>query len=162
MTALQRHSTLSLRLVALLLASACGDSSASIEAEISVIDQCLGRAEALVTPDDDAGVTSEVPSAIIDVQEGELHIEVVASFRCGQEVCARVTEEGATLRCTVEPCNLHPTEIPRCPSCAQRLAIIVPVAPGDHRVEVYHRQDARSSMPEAVLVASEQVTVESR
>lgn len=149
----------SIALIGLLSATACVGADArgnGVKAEVSVVDQCLSADEDATL--EDGGTDGGVPSALITAGDSEVHVEVVASFRCGQEVCARIVETGATIRCTVEPCDLD-GDISRC-NCVQRLSVIIPSSSGERTVEVYRRGDNQSGRSEPELIASERVAVE--
>jgi hypothetical protein len=80
------------------------------------------------------------------------------SFRCQQTACAYVTDDGATTRVLVQPCDLHPTSVPKC-GCQYDVTFTLPARAARTAVEVYRRDDyyGATTAPEPTLVATRPV-----
>ena len=77
------------------------------------------------------------------------------SFRCQQALCAYVVDSGATTRVLVQPCNLHPTTVPKC-GCRYDVTFALPARADRTSVEVYRRDDfyGATTPPVPQLVAT--------
>ena len=64
-----------------------------------------------------------------------------AHFRCGdQKVCGFVFESDVATRVLVQPCDMHPTTVPRC-SCHYEVSFDLPARAGRTTIELYRRLD---------------------
>jgi hypothetical protein len=64
-----------------------------------------------------------------------------AQFRCGdQELCGFALDRGAVTQVLVQPCNLHPMNVPRC-DCLYEVTFTLPARPVREMVELYSRRD---------------------
>lgn len=79
-------------------------------------------------------------------------------LRCEQQACAYVADSGATTRVLVQPCDLHPTSVPKC-DCAYDVTFTLPAQADRTAVAVYERDDfyGASTPPQPALVASKPV-----
>lgn len=81
-----------------------------------------------------------------------------ASFRCQQSVCAYVADSGATTRVLVQPCDLHPTSVPKC-ACLFDVTFTLSARADRTAVEIYKRSDfyGATAPPVATLIATKPV-----
>lgn len=64
-----------------------------------------------------------------------------AQFRCNdQKVCGYVFESDVATRVLVQPCDMHPAEVPRC-SCHYEVTFTLPPRAGRTTLELYRRLD---------------------
>jgi hypothetical protein len=82
-----------------------------------------------------------------------------AQFRCGnQQVCGFTLEAGPATRLLVQPCDLHPSTVPRC-DCLYEVSFTLPDRSGRTSVELFSRRDLygqQGAVP-ATLVDTESV-----
>jgi hypothetical protein len=82
-----------------------------------------------------------------------------ATFRCNdQKVCGFVTESDVATRVLVQPCEMHPTVVPRC-TCHYEVSFVLPARAGRTTLELYRRSDlygAQTAVP-AALIDTERV-----
>jgi hypothetical protein len=134
------------------LAASCGGgSSDALPAEWSGAHALTIQQSACRGDGSFATATFDV-TATGGVIEGALN---GASFRCQQSACAYVVDSGATTRVLVEPCDLHPTNVPRC-ACLFDLTFALPARADRTAVEVYQRSDfyGATTPPVATLLAT--------
>ena len=83
-----------------------------------------------------------------------------AEFRCSQQVCAYVLDTSATTRVLIQPCDLHPTSVPKC-DCLYDVTFTLPARADRTAVELYRRVDfyGATSPPTPALVATHAVGV---
>lgn len=64
-----------------------------------------------------------------------------AQFRCGpQKVCAYVVESNGAARVLMQPCDMHPSSVPKC-TCLYDVSFALPGQEGRATVELYQRPD---------------------
>ena len=81
-----------------------------------------------------------------------------ANFRCQQQVCAYLLDSGATTRALVQPCELHPSSVPKC-DCHYDVTFTLLARADRTTVEIYRRDDfyGATTPPEPILVATNPV-----
>ena len=79
-----------------------------------------------------------------------------AQFRCQQRVCAYRLDGVGQVRVLVQPCEMDPTEVPRC-DCLYRVGFDLTGVETGNSVELHRRWDryGATSEPAPVLVDSE-------
>lgn len=102
-----------------------------------------------------------VVTATFDVTETAGAVEGTlkdVSFRCQQTLCAYAIDSGATTRVLVQPCDLHPTNVPKC-GCTVDVTFALPARVDRIAVEVYQRVDfyGATTPPVPTLVATKPV-----
>jgi hypothetical protein len=80
------------------------------------------------------------------------------SSRCQKDSCAYATEDGATTRVLIQPCDLHPTSVPKC-TCQGDVTFTLPARTARTTVEVYRREDfyGTTTAPQPMLISSRPV-----
>jgi hypothetical protein len=64
-----------------------------------------------------------------------------AQFRCNdQKVCGFVLESDVATRVLIQPCDMHPSMVPRC-SCHYEVSFALPARAGRTTLELYRRLD---------------------
>lgn len=126
-------------LLFLLLCGACnGDEPPCDAAQWSCDDEVQMFSQAQCEGD----VAQSLPVELdAQVQESTVNITVRHyPARCSQELCAYSHEKGRVIEVLIQPCDLHPDSVAKC-SCNYDLSISLALAPGEHEVAVYRRQD---------------------
>jgi hypothetical protein len=78
-----------------------------------------------------------------------------ASFRCQQSLCAYVSDSGPTTRVLLQPCDLHPTNVPKC-DCAYDVTFTLGTRADRTAIEIYQRLDfyGATTPPVPMLIAT--------
>ena len=82
-----------------------------------------------------------------------------ATFRCNdQKVCGFVLESDVATRLLVQPCDMHPPDVPRC-SCHYTVSFTIPARAGRTTLELYRRLDLHGAQGPvaAALIDTERV-----
>ena len=143
--------------IALGLVTACGGGSTTNDtlpdgwsgAQALTIGQttCKGNSPAASTSFELSAANGMLAGVIKDV-----------AFRCQQTACAYVSEDGAKTRVLVQPCDLHPTNVPKC-GCPYDVSFTLPARTARTSVEVYRRDDfyGATTTPTPTLIATRPV-----
>jgi hypothetical protein len=138
------------------LAASCGGGGSN-----DTIPAGWTGAHALTIQQSMCKAAGSVVTATFDVTETAGGVEGAlkdVTFRCQQSLCAYIIDSGATARVLVQPCDLHPTNVPKC-GCEYDVTFALPARADRTAVEAYQRFDfyGATTPPVPMLVATKPV-----